>query len=170
MKQSRGTIGVYSEPGKGTAFKIHFPRCDHAPFVAEPITKHPLRGGTETILLVDDATQLRILTKLILEQCGYTVLDSGDPVEALQVAEAHKGPIPLMITDVIMPGLTGPVLAERLVVDRPETRVLYTSGYADNGIEHESLAFESAFLEKPFTRDDLVRKVRELLDLPTVAR
>jgi PAS domain S-box-containing protein len=170
VKQSRGTIGVYSEPGKGTAFKIHFPRCDHAPFVAEPITKHPLRGGTETILLVDDATQLRILTKLILEQCGYTVLDSGDPVEALQVAEAHKGPIPLMITDVIMPGLTGPVLAERLVVDRPETRVLYTSGYADNGIEHESLAFESAFLEKPFTRDDLVRKVRELLDLPTVAR
>jgi two-component system, cell cycle sensor histidine kinase and response regulator CckA len=126
-----------------------------------------LRGGRETILLVDDATPLRMLTKLILEQCGYTVLDSGEPAEALRIARVHKGPLPLMITDVIMPGFTGSVLAERLAVDRPETKVLFTSGYADDEIAKQGvLGGDSAFLEKPFTRDNLVRKVRELLDLP----
>jgi two-component system, cell cycle sensor histidine kinase and response regulator CckA len=167
VKQSGGTIGVYSEPGKGTAFKIHFPRCDEAPVIVEPIKPKQLRGGTETILLVDDATPLRMLTKLILEQCGYTVLDSGEPAEALRIADGHKGPLPLMITDVVMPGFTGRVLAERLAVDRPETKVLFTSGYADDATAEQGVfGADSAFLEKPFTRDDLVRKVRELLDLP----
>ena len=171
VKQSGGTIGVYSEPGKGAAFKIHFPRCDEAPVIVEPIKPKQLRGGTETILLVDDATPLRMLTKLILEQCGYSVLDSGDPAEALWIAAGHNGPLPLMITDVIMPGFTGRVLAERLAVDRPETKVLFTSGYADDATaKHGVLGADCAFLEKPFTRDDLVRKVRELLDLPTQSR
>ncbi len=125
VKQSGGTIGVYSEPGRGTAFKIHFPRCDEEPVVTVAVSRQPLRGGTETIFLVDDATQLRILTKLILEQCGYTVLDSGDPAEALQTAAKHSGPLPLLITDVVMPGFNGLVLAERLTADRPETRVPY---------------------------------------------
>jgi two-component system cell cycle sensor histidine kinase/response regulator CckA len=166
VKQSGGTIGVYSEPGKGAAFKIHFPRCDEAPVIIEPVKPKQLRGGTETILLVDDATPIRLLTKLILEQCGYTVLDSGEPADALRIARDHKGPLPLMITDVIMPGFTGRVLAERLAVDRPETRVLFTSGYADEATAKQGpLGIDNAFLEKPFTRDDLVRKVRELLDL-----
>jgi two-component system, cell cycle sensor histidine kinase and response regulator CckA len=171
VKQSGGTIGVYSEPGKGTAFKIHFPRCDKVPVLVEPIKPKQLRGGTETILLVDDATPLRMLTKLILEQCGYTVLDSGDPAEALRMAKGHKGPLPLMITDVVMPGFTGRVLAERLTADRPETKVLFTSGYADDETaKYGILGADNAFLEKPFTRDDLVRKVRELLDLPRQAK
>jgi two-component system cell cycle sensor histidine kinase/response regulator CckA len=171
VKQSGGTIGVYSEPGRGTAFKIHFPRCDRVPVLVEPIKPMQLRGGTETILLVDDATPLRMLTKLILEQCGYTVLDSGEPAEALRIAEGHEGPLPLMITDVVMSGFTGRVLAERLTADRPETKVLFTSGYADDETaKYGMLGADNAFLEKPFTRDDLVRKVRELLDLPRQAR
>jgi len=171
VKQSGGTIGVYSEPGKGTAFKIHFPRCDEVPVIVEPINSNPLRGGTETILLVDDATPLRMLTKLILEQCGYTVLDSAEPTEALRMAEGHVGPLPLMITDIVMPGFTGRVLAERLTADRPETKVLFTSGYADDKtLKYGMLGADNAYLEKPFTRDDLIRKVRELLDLPRQER
>jgi CheY-like chemotaxis protein len=126
----------------------------------------PVRGGLETILLVDDAAPLRGLTRRLLEDCGYTVLDSGDPVAAIAMAAQHKGPLPLMITDVVMPGLSGPVLADKLAAARPEMRVLYTSGYADDEVaQHGMVGLDSAFLEKPFTRDALVRKVRELLDL-----
>jgi DNA-binding NtrC family response regulator len=116
--------------------------------------------------LVDDADALRGLTRQLLEGCGYTVLDSGKPSEALRMAEQYKGPLSLMITDVMMPGLCGPVLAKRLSAVRPETRVLYTSGCADDAIFKRSMiGSDYAFLEKPFTRDDLVRKVREILDL-----
>ena len=127
----------------------------------------PLRGGSETILLVDDAAPLRKLTRRLLEDCGYTVLDAGDAVEAIRMAGQHKGPLPLMITDVVMPGLSGPDLAKRLAHARPETRVLYTSGYIDDAIVSPAvLGPHCAFLEKPFSRDALVRKVRELLDSP----
>jgi PAS domain S-box-containing protein len=167
VKQSGGSIGVYSELGHGTTFKIYFPRYEEAPMVIRKEEQKPLRGGSETILLVDDAAPLRGLTRRLLEDCGYTVLDTGDPAEALRIAGQHKGPLPLLITDVMMPGFSGPVLAERLVATRPETRVLYSSGYADDSVfKHGILGPDSAFLEKPFTRDDLVRKVRELLDSP----
>jgi two-component system, cell cycle sensor histidine kinase and response regulator CckA len=167
VKQSAGTISVYSEPGHGTTFKIHFPRCEQAPVFIQPQKTMPLRGGSETILLVEDAAPLRELTRRLLEDCGYTVLDSGDPAEAIRIAEQHKGLLPLMITDVVMPGISGPVLAERLAAARPETRVLYTSGYAGEAVvQHSLLGPECTFLEKPFTRDDLVGKVRELLDSP----
>ena len=167
VKQSGGSIGVYSELGHGTTFKIYFPRYEEAPMVIRKEEQKPLRGGSETILLVDDAAPLRGLTRRLLEDCGYTVLESGNPAEALRIAGQHKGPLPLMITDVMMPGFSGPVLAERLVATRPETRVLYSSGYADDAVfKHGILGPDSAFLEKPFTRDDLVRKVRELLDSP----
>jgi PAS domain S-box-containing protein len=167
VKQSGGSIGVYSELGHGTSFKIYFPRYEEAPVVIRKEEEKPLRGGSETILLVDDAAPLRGLTRRLLEDCGYTVLDTGDPAEALRIAGKHKGPLPLLITDVMMPGLSGPVLAERLVTTRPETRVLYSSGYADDAVfKYGMLGPDSAFLEKPFTRDDLVRKVREILDLP----
>jgi two-component system cell cycle sensor histidine kinase/response regulator CckA len=165
VKQSEGTIAVYSEIGKGTTFKILFPRCDQAPTVALPPKTKALRGGTETILLVDDASPLRKLTRLLLEQCGYAIIDSGDPSEALRIARDHKGPIPLMITDVVMPGFSGSVLAERLAAIRPETKVLYTSGYADDEtLQLNVPGRDYAFLEKPFSRDALVSKVRELLD------
>jgi DNA-binding NtrC family response regulator len=124
-----------------------------------------LRGGTETILLVDDAAPLRELTRRFLEDGGYAVLDSGDPAEALRMAREHPGRIPLMITDVVMPGISGLILAERVAAVRPETKVLYTSGYnGDSIVPVRVFGQEFAFLNKPFNREELLRKVRELLD------
>jgi two-component system, cell cycle sensor histidine kinase and response regulator CckA len=165
IKQSAGAINVYSEPGYGTKFKIYFPRCESAPIAIQPHAAAPLSGGSETLLLVDDAGPLRGLTRLLLEGCGYTVLDSGDPADAIEIAAGHNGALPLLITDVVMPGFSGPVLAERLRAVRPEMKVLYTSGYADDELaQHGLIGSDRAYLEKPFTRDALIRKVREVLD------
>jgi len=165
IKQSAGAINVYSEPGYGSKFKIYFPRCESAPVAIQPDAAAPLSGGSETILLVDDAAPLRGLTRLLLESCGYTVLDSGDPADAIEIAARHNGALPLLITDVVMPGFSGPILAERLRAVRPEMKVLYTSGYADDEVaQHGLIGADRAFLEKPFGRDALIRKVREVLD------
>ena len=165
VKQSGGAIAVYSEPGAGATFKVHFPRCDEVQVSPQKKKTSPLKGGTETILLVDDATPLRELTRRILEESGYSVLDSGDPAEALRIAAKHEGPLPLMITDVVMPGFSGSVLAERVAEVRPETKVLYASGYNDDSIVHAHVrGQDAAFLDKPFTRENLLRKVRDLLD------
>ncbi len=167
VKQSGGTIGVYSELGQGTSFRIHFPRRDAAPAVLRSPMAKPLRGGSETILLVDDCKPLRLLNRMFLESFGYVVLDSGDPGEAFRMAKKHSGPLPLMITDVVMPGLSGPVLAEKLASARPETRVLYTSGYTAEQFARDDVpGAVREFLTKPFSRDDLVRKVRDILDSP----
>jgi PAS domain S-box-containing protein len=167
VKQSRGTISVYSERDHGTTFRVHFPRRDEAPMALRQERPDSLCGGAETILLVDDAPSSRKLLRILLENRGYTVLDSGDPAEALRMARDHKGPLPLMITDVNMPGFNGHVLAERLALDRPETRVLYTSGDRDDAdARHEALGLDYSFLEKPFSSNDLVVKVREILDSP----
>lgn len=167
VKQSGGAIGVFSEPGQGTSFRIYFPRCETAAAVLHPITTMALRGGNETILLVDDCKPLRLLTRMFLEGFGYTVLDSGDSGDAFRMAREHAGALPLMITDVVMPGFSGPVLAEKLASARPETRVLYTSGYtAEEFARVSAPGTDRAFLTKPFSRDDLLRKVRELLDSP----
>ena len=166
VKQSAGAICVNSEPGHGTTFRIYFPRCEAAAVVSQRAKDAAPLGGSETILLVDDADTLRGLTRQLLEGCGYTVLDSGQPSEALSIAEHHPGPLHLMITDVMMPGLCGPGLAEKLAALRPETRVLYTSGCsADAVFKTGTHALDHAFLEKPFTRDELIRKVREVLEL-----
>jgi two-component system cell cycle sensor histidine kinase/response regulator CckA len=165
IKQSAGAINVYSEPGRGTKFKVYFPRCEGVPIVLHAEDTAPIRGGSETIFLVDDAAPLRGLTRLLLEDCGYTVLDSGDPAEAILMAARHQGKLPLLITDVVMPGFSGPILAERLRAVRPEMKVLYTSGYADDEVaQHGLIGADRAFLEKPFSRDALIRKVREILD------
>jgi two-component system cell cycle sensor histidine kinase/response regulator CckA len=167
VKQTGGSIGVYSEPGHGTTFKIHFPLCEEVAAVPVQTEQIPLLGGTEMIFVVDDTSALRELTRLLLEGVGYTVMDSGAPEEALRMATEYVGPLPLLITDVVMPGLSGIEFAERFAVIRPDTKVLYTSGYADDAIaRHGGLGLDSAFLDKPFTRDALIRKVRKLLDQP----
>jgi two-component system, cell cycle sensor histidine kinase and response regulator CckA len=125
----------------------------------------PLLGGDEVIFVVEDTSLLRELTRLLLEAVGYTVLDSGVPEEALRMAKSYVGALPLLITDVVMPGMSGIELAEEFAKIRPETKILYTSGYADDAItRHGGLASEASFLEKPFTRDALLRKVRATLD------
>lgn len=175
VEQSGGSISVYSEPGEGATFNVYFPRTDEAPAAAPPVKAKSHYHGTETILLVDDADSLRGLTKRLLEGCGYNVLDSGDPAEALRIAMEHQGPMPLLVTDVVMPGLSGPDLAERIAAVRPGTKVLYTSGYNDGSTFKSRMCGQDCvtcdchfgLLEKPFTREDLLRMVRELLDSAT---
>jgi two-component system, cell cycle sensor histidine kinase and response regulator CckA len=167
VKQSGGAIAVSSKPGEGTAFKIYFPRCDEPPAALQPAPAKAIGRGTETILLVDDAAPLRQLTRRLLQDSGYKVLDSGDPAEALRMAGEYPGPLPLMITDLFMPGFSGSVLARKIAPVHPETKVLYASGYDDNSLVQLGVCGQDyAFLEKPFTRDDLLRKVREVLDSP----
>jgi CheY-like chemotaxis protein len=165
VEQSGGAISVHSQPGAGATFKIFFPRAERALEMVKPAKSEPAQGQAETILLVDDAGSLRGLIRRLLEDAGYTVLDSGDPAVALRIAEQHPGPIPLLITDVVLPGFSGSELAARVTGARPETRVLYISGYNDDSIA-PSLArgHNSGFLKKPFTQDELLKKVRQLLD------
>jgi CheY-like chemotaxis protein len=163
-KQCGGAIAVHSEPGAGAAFKVYFPRSDEALKTVPPGKREPGRAEAETILLVDDAADLRKLMRRILEDCGYTVLDSGDPAEAIRLAAERSAPLRLMITDVVLPGCSGSDLAERVNEIMPETKVLYVSGYSeDSMIPPLAPGPAQAFLKKPFTRDDFLVKVRQLL-------
>jgi len=166
VKQSGGHIWVYSEPGRGTTFKIYLPRVAQ---VAGPVESPPLPApsahGRETILLVEDETAVRDLARDILQANGYRVLEARHGSEALRICERHAGPIHLMLTDVVMPGMSGRQLAERLAPLQPTMTVLYMSGYTNNAIVHRGvLDARTAFLQKPFTPDALARKVREGLD------
>ena len=168
IKQSGGYVWVYSEPGKGTTFKIYLPRIGATgePMEAEvPVENaHPHPGG-ETILLVEDEPTLRGLTEQYLRNQGYTVLEAADGAAAIQVSNAHPGPIHLLLTDVIMPGMNGRELAQRISSLRPEAKVLYMSGYTENAIGHNgTLDAGITLLQKPFTLPALKTKVREVLD------
>ncbi len=167
VQQSGGHIDVASEAGKGTTFKVYFPRVEQRIDVAaRPIQNEPLPRGTETLLVVEDESSLRHLTHSILIAQGYEVLRASNGQHALHVAREHKGsPIRLVITDVIMPHMSGKVMAEWLKSSYPEIKVLFTSGYTDDAIAHHGVLDPSvAFLPKPYTPATLARKVRELLD------
>ncbi len=169
VKQSGGYIWVYSEPGKGTTFKIYLPRVAEttesaAPFVASA-ESGSAEPGTETILLVEDEVNLRYLARQYLEKQGYRVLEAPDGAAAIQIAVAHEGLIHLLLTDVIMPGMNGRELAQRISEIRPNTKVLYMSGYTENVIGRNGMLDEGVrLLQKPFTLRDLKKKVREVLD------
>jgi two-component system cell cycle sensor histidine kinase/response regulator CckA len=167
VKQSGGNIWPYSEPGKGTTFKIYLPRVEKSIKRYRPkaaaVTMAP--GGTETILLVEDEDSVRAMVSKVLRSKGYTVLEASQGQEALQVSEHHEGPLQLMVTDVVMPHMSGRELAEKLASFRPAMGVLYMSGYPDKAIIHHGvLEAGTAFLQKPFTLNALEWKVREVLD------
>ena len=167
VKQSGGSIRVYSEPGKGTTFKVYLPRIDQAVEVIAP-TNAPvdkLSLGCETILLVEDEEAVCSLVRGVLESRGYDVLEAKGAYDALEIGGRHKKHIHLLLTDVVMPQVSGRELAEHLAPLHPETKVLYMSGYADHAVVHHGLLEPgTVFLQKPFTPDALARKVREVLD------
>ena len=166
VKQSGGYIWVYSEPGRGTTVKVYLPRvageADAPPLAAPSLAE--VRGD-ETVLLVEDATPVRTMARRGLEGRGYRVLDASDGPAALELSARHAGRIDLLVTDVVMPGMSGRELAERLAPQRPSMKVLYTSGYTDDTMVRQGvLTAGVAFLQKPFVPDTLARKVREVLD------
>jgi two-component system cell cycle sensor histidine kinase/response regulator CckA len=166
VKQSGGFISIDSEPGRGTAFKIYFPAVAGRASTGKSFHGlKPLARGAETILLVEDEDAVRSMVRIVLEQAGYSVLPASEGSEALRFAEEHPGAIDLLITDVVMPGMGGRELVERLVGLRPEIKVLYLSGYTDDAVvRHGVLQAEVAFLQKPFTMAALTNKVREVMD------
>ncbi len=165
VKQSGGHIFVYSEPEHGTAFKIYLPRTLETAAVADAATQSAVVPGSETILLVEDEASLRSFVRECLEASGYAVLEPLNAIEACDVADRHAGAIHLLVTDVVMPGMSGRDVAERAATSRPEMKVLYMSGYTDDAIlRHGILDDGAAFLQKPFTGRALGQKVREVLD------
>jgi CheY-like chemotaxis protein len=164
VRQSGGHVLVYSEVGKGSTFKIYLPRVRDVERAVEPKKEPEVPRGTETVLLVEDEAALRILIRQVLESKGYRVLEARHGPDALFVSERHKGPIDLLLTDVVMPEMSGRDLADRLAPFHREMRVLYMSGYADDAILHHGvLEADMGFIQKPFSRDALARKVREVL-------
>jgi len=171
VKQSGGYVWVESAPGKGASFQIYLPRIEEPATVAEPVAPivEAFRGA-ETILLVEDADALRKLTHMLLEQHGYRVLVAANGAAALQLVEEKPESINLLLTDVIMPGLNGRALAERLQLRQAGLKVLYMSGYTDDAIvDHGVLGAGTHLLHKPFSEENLIHKVREVLDADSVA-
>ena len=165
VKQSGGFIWVYSEPGQGTTFKIYLPRVDDPRPAGVQATTGPSLLGNETILLTEDSSALRATAHQILTRYGYTVLDAPSSTAALTLARSSDGPIHLLLTDVVMPGMSGRELAEQFSAKRPGVKVLYMSGYTDDAVvRHGVLRPGIAYLQKPFTPETLARKVRDVLD------
>jgi PAS domain S-box-containing protein len=170
VQQSGGHVRVESEPGQGATFKIFLPKTSE-PLRPQPQPREPRTGGnnrgTETILLVEDEGQLRVLARDILRGAGYQVFDAPNAAEAIKISQRHAGPIHLLVTDVVMPHIGGRELARRLAGDRPRMRVLYMSGYTDDAIVHHGIVDPGiAFLPKPITPDTLLGRVRETIDAP----
>ena len=166
VTQAGGCIWVYSELGHGTSFKIYLPQVDAVATTAA-VARVDLPRGTETVLLVEDAAGVRAVATQVLQRQGYRVLEASDGEDALHLAARHQGAIDLVLTDVVMPRVGGRELAERLLAVRPDTRVLYMSGYTDDSVvRHGILEGGVAYLQKPFSPEGLARRVREVLDAP----
>jgi signal transduction histidine kinase/ActR/RegA family two-component response regulator len=174
VKQSKGHVWVYSEPGHGTAFKVYLPRASGAAKsvpAGQGDAPARARGGHETVLIVDDDDQVRAVACTILRRNGYVVLEASNGGEALLIAEQHGATIHLLLTDVVLPRLSGRQIAERVAKARPGIKVLYMSGYTDDAIlQHGILESNVAYLQKPLTPEGLSRKVRAVLDAATPAR
>jgi signal transduction histidine kinase len=166
VKQSGGGIYVYSEPGRGSTFKIYLPACaDEGAEVESDGADAEARRGSETIMVVEDDAGVRELVRLMLEANGYEVLAVEDAAEAMSVCTENPERVDLLLTDVVMPGMNGRMLAERLGEISPRMRVLFMSGYSDEAVHrHGQITDNAAFLEKPFTERALARQVREILD------
>ncbi|MBI4541674.1 MAG: PAS domain S-box protein [Gemmatimonadetes bacterium] len=167
VKQHLGYVSVESEPGHGTVITLYIPPTDEVPAAPPQAPATPATGGHETILVVDDEDSLRRATRRVLERQGYSVLSAGDGAEALELWRAHRGDIALVMSDVVMPRLTGPELWQVIEREHPGAKILFTSGYTDPGSqETASLPPGLPFLAKPWTINDLLRRVREVLDRP----
>jgi CheY-like chemotaxis protein len=166
VKQAGGTVEVYSEVGMGTTFKLYLPCVsEKAERWAREDRSADLPGGTETVLLVEDEQIVRDVAQRILARLGYRVLTAANGGEALLLTEGHEGRIDLVMTDVVMPGMSGRELANRLARLHPEMKVLYTSGYTENVVVHHGVIDAGlSFLGKPYTAQALARKVRDVLD------
>jgi len=165
VKQSEGYIWVYSEVGRGTTFKVYFPRVEGAAEPMRPTNVSEIPRGSETILLVEDDDSMRALTRTCLESGGYSVVDVTNGEDAIRTVTENERTVDLMLTDVIMPGISGRQLAESLSLLRPDMKVLYISGYtADLIARHGILEKHVSLLEKPYTKEALLRKVRQVLD------
>jgi two-component system cell cycle sensor histidine kinase/response regulator CckA len=165
VKQSGGYIWVTSEPGKGSTFQVYLPQVQEKPEpAAVPTTHEDVPFGTETVLIAEDEKEVREIAREFLVLSGYTVLEARDGEEALKIAASHAGPIHVLITDMIMPVVGGRELADRIRESRPETEIIYMSGYAEYGAEGKPGIEEGGILlTKPFTRMGIVRAVSEIL-------
>jgi CheY-like chemotaxis protein len=167
VQQSGGSIWVYSEPGKGTSFKVYFPRVDGVVDEVRSAERPTTLRGSETVLLVEDDDQVRAVARGILRRNGYHVLEANNGGEAMLLCESFARRIHLLISDVVMPHMSGPELARRLAQARPEMKVLCMSGYTDDSVvRHGVTDSDVAYLQKPITPESLTRKVREVLDAP----
>jgi CheY-like chemotaxis protein len=164
IKQSGGDIWVYSEPGKGTTFKLYFPQASEA--VAERTDSQNggnARAGNETVLVVEDEKPVRDLTVRMLQQLGYKVLSAASGAEALEISNSFSANIALLLTDVVMPQMSGRQVADALLATRPDLKVLYLSGYTESTVIHHGVATGVAFLPKPFSRETLSKKLAEMM-------
>ena len=167
VKQSGGSIWLYSEPGQGATFKVFLPTIQGPKDSLLPVEAPRILQGTETILLIEDDDQVRVVTGGILRRNGYQVIEARNAIDALRTAANHPAAIDLLLADVVMPQQSGPELAKRLAPTRPNMKVLFMSGYTDGSIvRHGLLEGTMSFLAKPITIASLTAKVREVLDAP----
>jgi two-component system cell cycle sensor histidine kinase/response regulator CckA len=166
VEQLSGFIRAKSSPGRGTVFEVYFPERERTSISTHPESIAPVaRGGDETVLLVEDESQVRRLVFEVLQARGYKVLSAKDGLEAIPLEENYAGRIDLLITDVVMPGMSGRELAQHVTSARPEIKVLFISGYTDDAVlRHGVTGPGMAFLQKPFALEDLLQRLRALLD------
>jgi CheY-like chemotaxis protein len=165
VKQAGGDIWVYSEPGRGTTFKLYFPEVGEAAAAQSDTLTQRAGRGHETLLVVEDEEGVRNLLALMLRQQGYEVLTAATPNEAIEISSRYGGPIAMLVTDVVMPQMSGAHLAQELLQSRSDMRVLFMSGYTENAVVHHGVLDAGVeFIAKPVSQDALARKVRQILD------